>query len=223
MSARSTRHAPGASIVVRTVTNARIRWASPAIAVTDTPDRIAYLMRGRRRVVVTQGALIGTTLTRREREVLLRQELLDGSWKVVKKDVGSDAGVGTLTTCDVGDWFSVKHVPDGSGRFVPAYVNIERPLHRTPIGFDADDLCLDIVLDDQLAWSLKDADDFDERCRLGVYSAQERDAVLAARDAAIARIEARAHPFDGTWRHWRPDPEWPVPTLPVNWSEGAAW
>lgn len=210
-------HVRGDRLAIRTVTNGRIRWAAPAISVMDTTDRIAYFRRGPMRVMVTRGAAMGATTSRRERELMLRKELLDGTWDLVEKQPVGGPG-GSLVIADVDDWFSVKLSPDDEGQFVPNYVNIERPHRRTKIGFDADDLCLDILVHADGSWSIKDAEDFDERCALGIYPPAEREAVFRARDQAIARIESRTGAFDCSWQTWRPEESWTSFTLPSDWA-----
>src|SRR5437870_1891608 len=75
------RHEPGEIIVVRTVTNHLIRWASPAVVVADAPERIVYYRPARTTNKVTAGARV--TTSRRDRELALRDELLRGAWQLV--------------------------------------------------------------------------------------------------------------------------------------------
>ena len=37
-------------------------------------------------------------------------------------------------------------------------------------------------------------------------------------ERVIARVEAGQSPFDSEWLDWRPDPAWPLPTLPLDWE-----
>jgi predicted RNA-binding protein associated with RNAse of E/G family len=109
--------------------------------------------------------------------------------------------------------------PDAhTGDFIPWYVNIETPHVRTKFGFDIDDLCLDVVIDSSLKFALKDADDLAERAKIGIYEPAQVAAIRASAAAAIARIESRQPPFDGSWAGWRPDPSWRTPALLRGWD-----
>jgi hypothetical protein len=93
------------------------------------------------------------------------------------------------------------------------YVNVERPLRRSAVGFDYLDLELDVRIWPNGSWELEDEDELAEAQRLGVVSADE---------AAEARAEARrvieSWPFPTGWEKWRPDPAWEIPELPGGWD-----
>jgi hypothetical protein len=42
--------------------------------------------------------------------------------------------------------------------------------------------------------------------------------VRAEAGRVIKRIETRQGPFAADWPAWRPDPRWPRPSLPADWS-----
>lgn len=213
-------HAPGSSLVVRTVTEGRIRWAAPAIAVRDDAEAIAYFRPPGGVVKITQGARWNGSESRPERESRLRQELLEGSWTLVDKTLTNRRG--SLIVASPDDWFSVKLTQSDAGDFTPTYVNIQRPYRRSMLGYDTDDLCLDLVVQEDGSHAIKDEDEFNERCSLGLYAEQEQRAILAARDAAIERIESRSGAFDGSWRTWRASDDWPRdPALPQTWDTDA--
>lgn len=100
------------------------------------------------------------------------------------------------------------------------YANIEADWVRTPIGFDSRDLIIDVVPNDDLSgWKIKDRDEFDWAAEHGVLTPREIETALAAVERATAAIERRAWPFGEDWSKWAPDPGWPVPVLPDNWSQ----
>jgi hypothetical protein len=207
-------HAVGDVIVIRTVTAGRIRWAGPSILVGETPKDVVYYRPPGTMTKITGGARDNPS--RRDRELALRSELLQGEWKLFDHRA---AGDGVLTAHRFGDWFSVLLRPGTrGGDFVPSAVNIETPHLRTAVGFDIDDLCLDIVIDEDLNHTLKDADDLAERMEFGVYTREQYNAIHVAANAAIARIDSREPPFDGAWAGWCPDPAWPVPSLVSGWD-----
>jgi Protein of unknown function (DUF402) len=208
------RHAAGDAVVARTVTNGKIRWAAAAIVVSDTDETTIYYRPPGTKNKVTRGA---RTSGRYERELALRSELLRGDWDLVDHQT---SGTATLVVNRSGDWFSVWLTPEShTGDFVPTYVNIETPQVRTPLGFDVDDLCLDLVIGPNLEWQMKDAGDLEARAVAGVYTLDEVRVIRAAAATAIVRIETRQPPFDGSLASWRPDVAWQVPVLPKNWAE----
>ncbi len=106
---------------------------------------------------------------------------------------------------------------DGEARhFTGYYINMEEPFRRTEIGFDTNDHALDVVVAPDLSWRWKDAEEFDDRVRNGIYSPEFGDSVWAAAKDALARLERREPPFDHSWDAWTPAP-WDAPEMPENW------
>ena len=98
------------------------------------------------------------------------------------------------------------------------------PFRRSTVGFDTDDLCLDIVIahqsDGTMSCEPKDDDDLDERAEIGIYTAEQVKAIREAGAAAIDRVRRRVPPFDGSWTQWSPDPTWTMPEgLPNRWDD----
>jgi hypothetical protein len=106
-----------------------------------------------------------------------------------------------------------------TGNEIGWYVNLQEPLRPTPLGWDTMDHELDVeAWPDLSAWWWKDEDRFAERIELGYLSAEQGEAVRREGERVIADLEARRRPFDEPWRAWRPDPAWPLPTLPADWA-----
>jgi len=63
-------------------------------------------------------------------------------------------------------------------------------------------------------WEYLDEDEFEEAQRLGVIAPDEAAAIRAEAEQVI-----RTWPFPTCWEGWKPDPTWPVPSLPERWSE----
>jgi hypothetical protein len=97
--------------------------------------------------------------------------------------------------------------------FAGWYVNLQEPLRRSRLGFDTDDLVLDIWIEPDGTWEWKDADELEEAVRLGRFSAPEAEAIRAAGERVLA-----ARPWPTGWEGWRPDPSWPIPELPAEWD-----
>ncbi len=99
--------------------------------------------------------------------------------------------------------------------FLGWYVNLQEPVRRTPLGFDVRDLQLDILVDSERRWRWKDEDELDRSVEMGVISTAVAERVRREGEAAIVDIESGAWPFTEELRGWRPEPDWPAPTLPA--------
>jgi len=102
------------------------------------------------------------------------------------------------------------------------YINLEAAWRRTSIGFDTQDLVLDVtVTDDLSSWAWKDEDELAWSVSVGKYLLQEAEQIRDEGLRVIQALEARAWPFDEDWSKWCPDPNWQVPTLPDNWADSS--
>jgi hypothetical protein len=99
-------------------------------------------------------------------------------------------------------------------------LNIQEPWRPTEIGFDGQDLELDIVVAPDATWTIKDDELLDQRVDEGRWTADEA-ADIRAIGARIVRdvLEPGQWWWDRKWASWEPDPSWSVPTLPDGWRE----
>jgi Protein of unknown function (DUF402) len=104
------------------------------------------------------------------------------------------------------------------GGFKCWYVNLERPLRRSAVGFDYLDQELDVVVERDRSWHFLDEDEFERAQQVGVLSPEEAAAVRAEADGVIRRIERWGPPFCDGWETWQADPGWPKPELPQGWE-----
>ena len=93
------------------------------------------------------------------------------------------------------------------------YVNLERPLVRTPLGVDTFDEKLDLIVRPDGSYRWKDEDELEQAAAVGLLDA---DAVRAEAQRVLDEW-----PFPTGWENWRPDPSWPVPQLPEGWDRVA--
>lgn len=108
------------------------------------------------------------------------------------------------------------------------YVNLEAP--PTPwtdhqlAGIDTFDHALDIVVMPDRQWHWKDEGEYLERVGHPDYwTTEEARDIRAEGERVITDIKAAAFPFDGVWHNFRPDPAWPLPTLPgTGWDRPQA-
>ena len=99
------------------------------------------------------------------------------------------------------------------------YVDAVEPMVRSPLGWDACDQELDVVvLPDLSRWWWKDEAEFDERVARGFLSAPRAAELRAELVSVITDVEAHRGVFAEPWRSWRPDPSWPIPSLPDGWD-----
>jgi hypothetical protein len=107
-------------------------------------------------------------------------------------------------------WFFAR------GEFVHWYVNLESPFVRRPGAIDVVDHHLDIVVTPDHSWRWKDEADFAEATgRPGFWTVDQAAEIRAEGQRAVAAIEARQFPYDGTWCDFTPDAAWSLPSLPA--------
>jgi hypothetical protein len=100
------------------------------------------------------------------------------------------------------------------------YVNLESPWQRTAIGFDSEDLILDVTATDDLSsWAWKDVDELDWAVEAGKVMAAEAELRRAIGREAIELLENRQWPFVDDWSAWRPHAQWPIPSVPPGWDD----
>ena len=118
--------------------------------------------------------------------------------------------------------WSVWRWHDGSDWRPDWYVNLELPWVRTPIGFDSQDWALDVVASTEPdgTWFVryKDEDELAFYADLGYLPEVMLSMIQRAGEDATRTALARTFPFDADWSQWIPDPAWPAPELPSEWS-----
>lgn len=124
-------------------------------------------------------------------------------------------GHGCLTVQRPGDHHAVWHFWTGPDRtFSCWYINLQTAFRRTGEGYDTQDLELDIVVDPDGAWQLKDFDVLPDRVREGRYTASLVEWVIDLGEQLTDELEAGRQWWDPSWAEWTPDPAWVNPRLP---------
>lgn len=104
-------------------------------------------------------------------------------------------------------------------RFEGWYVNLESPVRRWSAGIDILDHALDIVVEPDRTWSLKDEDELAERIGHPAYwTAAEAAHFRTTAHRITTAIEAAHFPFNGHYTDFRPDPSWAPADLPPYWD-----
>ncbi len=130
-------------------------------------------------------------------------------------------GHGVLMLQRPGESYAVWHFWDGSDRsFAGWYMNIQEPFRRTAVGFDTQDLELDLWAPAGGGWELKDNDLLDVRVTEGRFTAA-RAGEIRAIGATIAGLLDADEGWWGGWTSWEPDPGWAPATPPQGWIEAA--
>jgi len=205
--------APGQTIVHQEVWRGRVWAARPLTVVEDADDRLLlWLPKGTvRQVPITPPTRVDPA-TREARAI---ENLARGDWAH-----GEHVwDVSCLWVLRPGDWHGVWVSWLPSGAHDGWYVNLQRPFVRTPIGIEAMDLALDVVVEPDRTWRWKDADEFDELVARGIFDAATAQRVRDEAARVIRQVEAPTPPFDGSWTTWTPDPSWSRPVLPTGWDD----
>jgi hypothetical protein len=172
--------------------------ASSVVVVADEPDLLAtYLPKGAEFAFAHGHALGAHPWTDRP------------AWK----------GHGVLMLQRPGESYAVWHFWEGEGRdFAGWYLNLQEPFRRTAIGYDTQDLELDVWVPAGGDWSFKDDELLDVRVAEGRFTAAEA-AEIRALGAEIGRmLDAGGAWWDEAWCGWRPDPDWAVRKPAPGWE-----
>jgi hypothetical protein len=129
-------------------------------------------------------------------------------------------GHGALMVQRPGDHHAVWHFWSGPDReFACWYINLQTSFVRTSVGYDTQDLELDIVVLPDGSWSLKDLDVLPERVAEGRFSPQLVEWIVSLGHDLTAELEAGRRWWDDRWVDWRPEAGWDRPSLPAQWRE----
>jgi len=194
---------PGAVALLRNVFNGRVGSAFPVTVVEDSPDRLALYLRA------------GTPIRWLEGELPLWLDSADSATLAREWE-----RTNVLFLIQPGRAHSVWVMWSAlSGDFLCWMVNMQEPMRRSRLGWDTWDQELEIVVNGDLRWAWKDEDKFARLVELGPFNKEQGERIRKEGEAVIADIEARRSPFDEPWPAWKPDPSWPIPGLPPDWSQ----
>jgi Protein of unknown function (DUF402) len=185
--------------LVRYVRFGKVRWAVPHLVVRDHADLVAlWLPVG----TPQKGPVVDGRPIRGQAD--RDWELRDGH-----RHTSSE-----LRLVRPGDAHCIQLLWEpGTDAFLGWYVNIQEPLHRTQLGFDTDDLALDIRVQPDGTWRWKDRDELEELVRAGRFTEAEAAEIRAEGERVIEE-----RPWPTGWENWRPDPCWGLPELPGGWD-----
>ncbi len=129
-------------------------------------------------------------------------------------------GHGVLMAQEPGASYAVWHFWSGPERaFAGWYVNLQAPFRRTAIGYDTQDLELDIWIPRDGPWTFKDMELLDVRADEGRWSRARAAEIRALGHELGARLARGERLWDEDWSTWVPDPAWrPPDALPDGWD-----
>src|SRR5207248_6044219 len=128
-------------------------------------------------------------------------------------------GHGTLMVQRPGDDHAIWHLWAGPDRsFVCWYVNLQEAFRRTTIGYDTQDLELDIVVKSDGSWAFKDRELLDGHVARGRYTLEQIHSVIALGDDLARELDCGRRWWNDRWAEWIPDPDWRGAPLPDGWE-----
>lgn len=128
-------------------------------------------------------------------------------------------GHGVLMLRRPGEAYSVWHFWGGPERsFAGWYLNLEEPFRRTPVGYDTQDLELDVWIPVDGPWRFKDEEQLEQRVREGRYTEEQAAATRALGHELGAMLDNGERWWDRQWAGFEPDPSWRAPAFPAGWE-----
>ena len=129
-------------------------------------------------------------------------------------------GHGVLHLQRPGEMHAIWVFWEGPERDLAAwYVNLQEPFRRTTLGFDTQDLELDIVIEPGGSWSVKDDGKLEPWIERGRWTTDEIAEIRAEGARVVTELEAGRRWWSDEWASWEPDPAWPMPALPAGWAD----
>ena len=193
---------PGSVIVERQVWHGRVVAAFPSVVIESGDDRLVTYVAPGAEFGFVEGAYPGP----------------DGRHPWYGRR--GWAGHGMLQVLERDRWVAVQHYWTGQERsFACWYLNIQEPLRPTEIGFDSQDLELDVVVAPDGRWSIKDDELLDQRVQEGRWTPTEAGAIRAIGDALVRDVlEPDCWWWDRAWSDWVA-PRVEPPRLPSGWAD----
>jgi hypothetical protein len=132
---------------------------------------------------------------------------------------GAWEGHGVLMLQRPGESYAVWHFWEGDARdFAGWYVNLQEPFRRTTLGYDTQDLELDVWIPAEGAWSFKDDELLEQRGREGRFTSAEVAEIRVLGAEIGAMIDSARTWWNQGWSTWEPDSGWVTPSLPDRWE-----
>jgi Protein of unknown function (DUF402) len=129
------------------------------------------------------------------------------------------AGHGVLMLQRPGESYAVWHFWDGPDRrFAGWYLNLQEPFRRTAVGYDTQDLELDVWIPVGERWRFKDEEKLRQGVRDGRYTEEQAAATCALGVEIGAMLDRDERWWDHAWTAFEPDAAWRAPSFPPGWE-----
>jgi len=182
----------GERVVIREVLNDKVWTVRPVTILEDSDAQVVSWL--------APGTFIDYPIGVEHGEKCLSM-WLSGEWELRAKEF---APPGVLRVAPSGAPFEVFAPLEPEGGVAWWYVNFQRPLERTPLGFDTMDEILDLVVSaDCSEWERKDADELELAVAMGYLSrldARRIENACSVVESCLGRGEV---PWDRNWSSWR--------------------
>jgi hypothetical protein len=185
---------PGDVVVRREVLNDGSAWAEIAvIVVVDSPELLVSY--------IPEGAPIRFPPTPHGPHPWLGKE----RWH----------GHGTLMLQRADEGYAVWVFWSGPKReFRGWYLNLQEPFRRTELGYDTQDLELDIWLPREGGYRLKDDEQLEQRVEEGRFTVEQVREIRAQASLILHELDRHGPWWPDSWASWEPPSDWPVPAFP---------
>jgi predicted RNA-binding protein associated with RNAse of E/G family len=202
----------GETVVMQDVWRGRLWSARPMIVVRDTDEYVALWMP---KGTLWRSSTTPATRPRpEERSERILSCLEQCDWVMQERELG----LSLLWYIGIGDSYATTLSWSGSGELGVFYVNVQEPVRRTERGFRTMDLLLDVVIQPDGAWSLKDEDELKAAQARGLIDPLQAAVLRVQARQAVDVMKANEPPFCEPWLSWRPEASWGLPALPEGWE-----
>jgi hypothetical protein len=98
-------------------------------------------------------------------------------------------------------------------------VDFHAPWRRSRFGFDGLDWAIDVMINPDRTWHLKDELEFATYRERGLLSDGEvREVTRTLSEQVVPDLDARRGPFHPDWEQWTPMSDWTASALPEGWA-----
>ena len=202
---------PGDIVVVRGIFNGHICHAQSVIVVKDTPEEIALTLLPSSECVDLEGYLKGKQNSKRRWDFKDKPFILEKYlWNTNR----------LLLLIEPENYYSTIYFwQNDTNEFLCYYINFQTPFQRSHIGFDTLDLELDMIINPDNSWKIKDIDDYQKGVENGTILYEWTQEIETAKNKVLGKLADKQYPLDGFWLNWQPDNNWSAPKLPENWDK----
>ena len=202
---------PGDIVAMRGIYDQRVWSAQPAIIVKDSPEEIALILLPGSECVDLEGYLKGKQNSKRRWDFKDKPFILEKYlWHTNR----------LLLLIEPENYYSTIYFwQNDTNEFLCYYINFQIPFQRSHIGFDTLDLELDMIINPDNSWKIKDVDDYQKGIENGTILYEWTQEIETAKNKVLGKLADKQYPLDGFWLNWQPDNNWSAPKLPENWDK----